>query len=238
MQTVDGNQSNLIRDQIAQLSEQVAQTAKAAKEKLDEMRTNTAKLRETPQSVQANSAVVRIQDNQYTHLVMRLTAVMADYQRHQSTNEAFYRAQAQRQIKIKYTNPDGTAIDDATAQQLAQQLMDNNMNSYVFQQSKDVLASIIETRNDIYRIEQSMRDLNQLFNDLAFLVNEQGELLDVILANVQQSISYVEAGRKELKKARKYQKRSRKKMICIVVCLIVVVIIFVVVIVVATKAKK
>lgn len=28
-----------------------------------------------------------------------------------------------RQIKIKYTNPNGTAIDDATAQQLTQQVL-------------------------------------------------------------------------------------------------------------------
>lgn len=48
------------------------------------------------------------------------------------------------------------------------------MTSYIFQQSKDVLATIIENRNDIYRIEMSMRNLNQIFNDLAFLVYEQG----------------------------------------------------------------
>lgn len=28
-----------------------------------------------------------------------------------------------RQIKIKYTNPDGSAIDDVTAQQLTQQVL-------------------------------------------------------------------------------------------------------------------
>ncbi|CAJ1044405.1 putative Syntaxin/SNARE domain containing protein, partial [Leishmania shawi] len=90
-------------------------------------------------------------------------------------------------------------------------------------QSKEVLASIIETRNDIYRIEQSMRELNQLFNDLALLVNEQGEIMDVILANVQRSIRYVEKGSAELKKGRKYQKKSRKKLICFVVCIGIIV---------------
>ncbi|KAK7196148.1 Qa-SNARE protein [Novymonas esmeraldas] len=223
MQTVDEARSKMLRGEIEELSRETGDAAKAAKDKLDVMSKNTAKLKETPDSVQAHSAVIRIEENQYMHLVMKLTMTMAEYQRHQSANEAFYKAQTQRQIKIKYTNSDGTAIDDSTAAQLAEQVMENNTSSYIFQQSKDVLASIIETRNDIYRIEQSMRDLNQLFNDLAFLVNEQGELMDVILANVQQSTRYVEKGRAELKKARKYQKKSCKKLICIVVCMVILV---------------
>ncbi|KPA85337.1 Qa-SNARE protein [Leptomonas pyrrhocoris] len=237
MQTVDEARSKVLRGEIDDLSRQTSDTAKAAKDKLDAMSKNTAKLKETPDSIAANSAIIRIEENQYTHLVLKLTVAMAEYQRHQAANEAFYKAQTQRQIKIKYTNPDGSAIDDATAAQLAEQVLENNTTSYIFQQSKDVLASIIETRNDIYRIEQSMRDLNQLFNDLAFLVNEQGELMDVILANVQQSTRYVEKGREELKKARKYQKKSRKKLICLIVCVCIVIALFVVVGVLAGTLK-
>ncbi|CAC9503515.1 Qa-SNARE protein [Leishmania infantum JPCM5] len=214
MQTVDEARSKALRGEIDELSRETGNAAKAAKEKLDAMSKNTAKLKSLPDSVHANSAIIRIEENQYTHLVLKLAMAMAEYQRQQSANEAYYKAQTQRQIKIKYTNPDGSAIDDSTAAQLAEQVMENDTSSYIFQQSKEVLASIIETRNDIYRIEQSMRDLNQLFNDLAFLVNEQGELMDVILANVQQSTRYVEKGRAALKKARRYQKKSRKKLRC------------------------
>ncbi|CBZ28518.1 Qa-SNARE protein [Leishmania mexicana MHOM/GT/2001/U1103] len=217
MQTVDEARSKALRSEIDELSRETGNAAKAAKEKLDAMSTSTAKLKSVPDSVQANSAIIRIEENQYMHLVLKLTMAMAEYQRQQSSNEAYYKAQTQRQIKIKYTNPDGSAIDDSTAAQLAEQVMENDTSSSIFQQSKEVLASIIETRNDIYRIEQSMRDLNQLFNDLAFLVKEQGELMDVILANVQQSTRYVEKGREALKKARRYQKKSRKKLRCRVV---------------------
>ncbi|KAG5498310.1 hypothetical protein JIQ42_03116 [Leishmania sp. Namibia] len=223
MQTVDEARSKALRDEIEELSRETSGVAKSAKDKLDAMSKNTAKLKKTPESVQANSAIIRIQENQYMHLVLKLTMTMTEYQRHQAANEAFYKEQTQRQIKIKYTNPDGSAIDDATAAQLAEQVMENNTSSYIFQQSKEVLAAIIETRNDIYRIEQAMRDLNQLFNDLAFLVNEQGELMDVILANIQRSTRYVEKSRAELKKSRKYQKKSLKKLICRAACVSVVI---------------
>ncbi|CAJ1029898.1 Syntaxin, putative [Leishmania shawi] len=182
MQTVDETRSKALRLEIDELSREASNAARAAKDKLDAMSRNTANLKKTPDSVHANSAVIRIEENQHMYLVVKLATIMAEYQRHQSANEAFYKAQTQRQIKIKYTNLDGSAIDDSIAAQLAEQVMENNTSSYIFQQSKEVLASIIETRNDIYRIEQSMRELNQLFNDLALLVNEQGEIMDVILA--------------------------------------------------------
>ncbi|KAG5474389.1 hypothetical protein LSCM1_03170 [Leishmania martiniquensis] len=237
MQTVDDARSKALRNAIEELSRETSNAAKAAKDKLDAMSKNTAKLKVTPESVQANSAIIRIEENQYMHLVRKLTMTMAEYQRHQSANEAFYKEQTRRQIKIKYTNPDGSAIDDTTAARLAEQVMENNTSSYIFQQSKEVLASIIETRNDIYRIEQSMRDLNQLFNDLAFLVNEQGELMDVILANIQRSTRYVEKSRAELKKSRKYQKKSRKKLICLIACGLTIVALFVLVGVLAGTIK-
>lgn len=237
--TIDETRSKMLRKDIEDLSQQVTEKAKAAKDSLDAMNKKTAELKETPESVQANSAIIRIEENQYAYLVAKLTSQMADYQRQQSANEALYKAQTQRQIKIKFTNPDGTqGVDDETAAQLAQQVMEDRMNSYVFQQSKDVLASVIETRNDIYKIEESMRNLNQLFNDLAFLVNEQGEIMDIILANVQAANRYVEAGRKELKKARKYQKKSRKKMCFLICCvIIIIVVLFVVMGVVAGTLK-
>ena len=71
-----------------------------------------------------------------------------------------------------------------------------------------------------------MRELNQLFSDLAVLVNEQGELMDQILSNVQTSVQYVEKGRDELQKAKKYGKKSRKKL-CWVMMVVFVIFLFI-----------
>ncbi|EPY23814.1 syntaxin 1B/2/3 [Strigomonas culicis] len=222
---VDPNRAKELRKEIEQLSITINDKAKQIKEFLDTLSKKTATLKETPESCAANPAVIKIQENQYNFLVYKFTNIMSDYAKQQGLNEGFYKAQTQRQLKIKYTNPDGTAIDDASAAQMAEQIFENRIdleNNYIFQQSKDVLASCIETRNDIYRIEQSMRTLNQLFNDLAFLVHEQGEVLDCILHNVNTATNYVEKGRKELKKGRKYQKKSRKTMVCLIICVVVV----------------
>ncbi|CAD2218877.1 syntaxin 1B/2/3 [Angomonas deanei] len=231
IQNVDDARAKVLRKEIDQFSVQINDKATEVKTFLDTLNKKTATLKETPESCAANPAVIRIQENQYNYLVYRFTALMAEYARQQTVNENFYKAQTQRQIKIKCSNPDGSTIDDAQAAALAEQILENQVSledNYIFQQSKSVLANVIETRNDIMRIEQSMRTLNQLFNDLAFLVHEQGELIDIVLNNVKQANNYVEQGRKELKKARKYQKKSKKKMFCLICCVVVIVVLIII----------
>ncbi|CUG88024.1 SNARE protein, putative [Bodo saltans] len=122
----------------------------------------------------------------------------------------------------KMREADGSTISAERAQELALEAIEQGTENAMFQQSKDTLARIIETRNDIYRIEQSMRELNQLFQDLAVLVNEQQEAMDNILVNVQNSVKYVEKGREELQKAKKYAKKGRKKFCWLLVVAFVV----------------
>ncbi|KEG14540.1 putative target SNARE [Trypanosoma grayi] len=227
MSTVDMVKCNAMRREAEELANQINDVAQTTTQSIEAMRKATEKLKETPEMESHFIGVIRIEENQRRYMLHRLTEAMEAYQRQQSSVEQRYRSQTERQIKIKYTNPDGSAIDDETAKELAQEVLANNTSSAIFQQSKDVLAQIIETRNDIYRIEQSMRSLNQLFNDLAFLVHEQGEIMDVILKNIENATRYVEAGRKELKKARKFQKRSRRKLCCIVLLVAAIVGLFV-----------
>lgn len=229
---IDPEKSLRLRKEIAQRSAEVTAQLKVGKEGLENLSQKTEELKKDPQSIGENSAVIRIQENFYFYLVRRLNQAMMEYQRKQSIHQEKYKAQTKRQIQIKYTKPDGTSIDDQTAQQLTEQVLANRMSDEIFQQSKNLLASITETRNDIYRIEQSIRDLNQIFNEMAILVNEQGGTMDIILMNLQTTSKYLEKGRRELKRGRKYQKKSRKKLYCMlacaaIACILVAVIIFV-----------
>lgn len=227
---IDPEKSLRLRKEIAQRSAEVSAQLKVGKEGLQNLSQKTEELKKDPQSRGENSAVIRIQENFYFYLIRRLNQAMMEYQRKQSIHQEKYKAQTKRQIQIKYTKPDGTSIDDQTAQQLTEQVLANRMSDEIFQQSKNLLASITETRNDIYRIEQSIRDLNQIFNEMAILVNEQGGMMDIILMNLQTTSKYLEKGRRELKRGRKYQKKSRKKLYCMLACASIAVILVAVII--------
>ncbi len=62
----------------------------------------------------------------------------------------------------------------------------------------------------LYRLEQSIQELHRLFLDMAILVEAQQELMDQIEHNVVTAASYIKQGAKELAKANKLQKKSRK----------------------------
>lgn len=223
MQTADLQKAAALGEEIETITHSVNGATKSVKDALEKMKKGTEKLKKDPETASANAAVIKIQENQHAHLLRTFLSVVNTYQQLQGENEKHYREQTQRRIKMRYTNEDGSTIDDARAAELAQEAIEFGTENAIFQQSKDTLAMIMENRNDIYKIEQNMRELNQLFHDLAVLVNEQGEVMNQILQNVEQANQYVEKGRKELAKAKKYHKKSRKKFCFIILGVAVVV---------------
>lgn len=226
MSAVDVKKGEAAQQEVEELMEKINNAAQTTSQLLERMKQETEKLKATPETESRFIGVIRIEENQRRYILFRLNQAMREYQKEQDLVKKMYRAQTERQIKIKYTNSDGSAIDDETAKELALEVLENNMTTSIFWQSRDVLDQIIETRNDIYRIEQSMRLLNQLFNDLAFLVHEQGEIMDVVQKNIENATRFVVTGRQELKKARKYQRRSRRKLCCLLLVLAAIVALF------------
>jgi t-SNARE complex subunit (syntaxin) len=209
-------ESAKLQSTIESMMDRISTIAQQVKTKLDAIQTATRKLGETPEKEANNAGVIKIRQNQHARLIKAFSDAMRDYQAKQAESEKKYQNTIGRQIKMKFS-ADGNPIDDAEAERLAQEAIQEGRAEQLFSQAGDVLQRAIETRNDIKRIEQSMHRLNALFQDLAILVHEQGELFDVILNNVERSTQYMEKGREELAKAKKYQKASRKKMCWILI---------------------
>ena len=81
---------------------------------------------------------------------------------------------------------------------------------------------IIERESEIRNIEQSVGELNELFRDVAHMVHEQGEQLDIISDNVQGVRDDTRAADRELITASKHQRNARNKMCCLLLILAVV----------------
>lgn len=77
---------------------------------------------------------------------------------------------------------------------------------------------------EIIRLEQSVLEIYELFQDLATLVELQSESLDVIETRISKARDYTERAEVELHSAEDYQKKSRSKM-CIMLVLLVIVLI-------------
>lgn len=70
-------------------------------------------------------------------------------------------------------------------------------------------------------------DINGIMKDVAHLVSEQGQQLDVIAENVENTVVDTQRADQELRTANRYQKQSRSKACCLLLILAVVLIIIV-----------
>ncbi|KAL2260984.1 hypothetical protein VTK26DRAFT_4830 [Humicola hyalothermophila] len=83
-------------------------------------------------------------------------------------------------------------------------------------------ALIIEREQEIRNIEQGVGDLNVLFQQVAQIVTEQGEVLDTIERNVEVVRDDTRGADRELRSAARYQKNARSKACCLLLILAVI----------------
>jgi len=81
---------------------------------------------------------------------------------------------------------------------------------------------IIERESEIRNIEQSVGELNELFRDVAHVIHQQGEQLDIISENVESTRDDTYAAHRELTSAARYQRNARNKLCCLLLILAVV----------------
>lgn len=93
-----------------------------------------------------------------------------------------------------------------------------------YKTAESTLGYIQNRHNDIVKLAQSIEELKQLFVDMAFLVSQQGELLDVVETNVNKAEKDIEKGVEEIVIAVKYQNKSRKKLYILLAIIIIILI--------------
>ncbi|CAG9793131.1 unnamed protein product [Diatraea saccharalis] len=96
---------------------------------------------------------------------------------------------------------------------------------------EDNTKMVTEREEEVNKIVRSIVDLNDIFKDLAHMVNEQGTVLDRIDYNIEQTQVQVYEGYKQLQKAERYQRKNRK-MHCIFILAVTIVVLVILLIIV------
>lgn len=196
-------------EELDELMDNVRRKANQVRNSLKKMDADIQQM--TPE--EAGSANGRMKKQQQAALSRKFVEVMTEYNDVQSKYQQKYRERVKRQFKI--VKPDATEEEvDA--------ILDNEKGDSIFAQqilspghaeAKQALEDIQDRHKDIIKLEKSIRELHELFQDMATLVMQQGEMIDRIEFNVMQSTDYVESAAVQLKSAQKYQSSARKKKI-------------------------
>ncbi|XP_058066779.1 syntaxin-1A isoform X4 [Anopheles bellator] len=210
------------KQELEDLMADIKKTANRVRGKLKGIEQNIEQEEQTSKS----NADLRIRKTQHSALSRKFVEVMTEYNRTQTDYRERCKGRIQRQLEIT-----GRATTNEELEEMLEQ-----GNSAVFtqgiimetQQAKQTLADIEARHADIIKLENSIRELHDMFMDMAMLVESQGEMVDRIEYHVETSRDYVATGQQDLVQAVKYMSKARKKKILIAVCLLITLIILVV----------
>ncbi|KAK0141216.1 Syntaxin-3 [Merluccius polli] len=164
------------------------------------------------------SADLRIRKSQHAILAKKFVEVMTKYNEAQMDFRDKSKGRIARQLEIT-----GKATTD---EELEEMLEGGNaavfsagiMESKINQQA---LNEIEARHKDIMRLESSIKELHDMFVDIAMLVENQGGMIDRIESNMDQSVGFVERAVADTKKAAKFQQEARRKQMMIFCCCVI-----------------
>ncbi|XP_052006142.1 syntaxin-3-like isoform X3 [Xyrauchen texanus] len=198
------------QDDLEALTNEIKKMANNARNKLKTIERNL----ET-EEMERVSADMRIRKSQHAILSRKFVDVMTKYSEAQVDFREKSKGRIQRQLEIT-----GKATTDEELEEMLE-----GGNAAVFTAgivdsgiSKQALSEIEARHKDIVRLESSIKELHDMFQDIAMLVESQGGMIERIENNMDQSVGFVERAVADTKKAAKYQQEARRKKMMIMLC--------------------
>ncbi|KAM6954461.1 syntaxin-2 [Aplochiton taeniatus] len=161
----------------------------------------------------------RIQKTQHMVLSRKFVEVMTLYNETQVSFRERSKGRIQRQLEIT-----GKMTSDEEIEDMLQSGNPSIFTSDIIsdcQTTRQALSEIESRHQDIVRLEGSIRELHNMFTDMAMLVETQGEMVNNIESNVSKAADYIVRAKEETKKAVRYQRKSRRKSILLAFALLI-----------------
>ncbi len=222
-----------LNSQIKPLLDSTNNSANWTKSMLKELKSQTAQMKE----MDPTNTEIRVRDNLLSTMTRKFVEVMKEYQQVQTNYRTQIVKKTKRQVEI--VKPDATpeevdaiVMSGGADQLIQQQILTGNANESVKQMYENVQSKY----NEVLAIEKSVQEIQQMFVDFALLVEQQGELLDSIEFQVQQTIEHVDEGNVQMEQAIQYRKNIVKCRIYL--CIILMTIVGIIVAILVTANSK
>ncbi|KAK0396322.1 hypothetical protein QR680_001671 [Steinernema hermaphroditum] len=192
--------------------------SKANRERLHEMK-------DSIKSLDATSSSDRIKQNQILHISKRLLDVLSAF----NDEQVRYREKCKDTIG-KFLDISGREMPEEDIDMAIEtgRIFDYTKGMLLANHDKQILYEDAKSRHeDIVRLENSIRELHEIFQDMAMLVESQGQIVDNIELNVGTAADFANKARVNVRKALTAQHGSHKKEILLFIfCVIFVLVAF------------
>ncbi|XP_062204560.1 syntaxin-132-like [Phragmites australis] len=205
---------------------EVTKVARLAKSKVQQLNKDNVANREKP-GFGKGSGVDRSRTTTTVALTKRLRERILEFQTLREEIQKEYREVVERRVfTVTGERADEETIDNLIETGDGEQLFQRAIQEQGRGRVLDTLQEIQERHDTVKEIEKKLLDLQQIFLDLAVLVEAQGEMLDNIETQVTSAGEHIQTGTNLLQKAKMLQKNTRKwTCIAIIILLIIVLVV-------------
>ncbi|KAL2085092.1 hypothetical protein ACEWY4_018412 [Coilia grayii] len=193
---------------IKQLANQVCSSLKGIQQSIEQ-----------EEGLRRSSADLRIRKTQHATLSRRFVCVMLEYNAVQSDYRQRCKTRILRQLEITGRNTTNDELENMLESEnpavfTTGVVMDSKM-------AVEAMNEIATRRDDIIKLESSIRELHHMFIDMAMLVENQGGLVNNIEWSVSSAQEFVEKAKEETKQAAVIRRGAHKKLLLIGGCVAV-----------------
>ncbi|XP_075859020.1 syntaxin-11 isoform X2 [Microcebus murinus] len=163
-----------------------------------------------------HSAVARIARAQYSALTLTFQRAMHEYNLAETKQRDNCKIRMQRQLEIMGKDVSGDQIEDMFEQGKWDVFSENLLADV--KGARAALNEIESRHRELLRLESRIRDVHDLFLQMAVLVEMQADTLNVIELNVQQTVDYTGQAKAQVRKAVQYKKKNPCRTLCCCCC--------------------
>ncbi|XP_041054338.1 syntaxin-1A-like [Carcharodon carcharias] len=198
------NPDEKTKEELEELMTDIKKTANKVRSKLKSIEQSI----EQEEGQNRSSADLRIRKTQHSTLSRKFVEVMSEYNGTQTDYRERCKGRIQRQLEITGRTTTNEELEDMLesgnpAIFTSGIIMDSNI-------TKQALNEIETRHHEIIKLENCIRELHDMFMDMAMLVESQGDVVNSIEQNVTNAADYVAQAKDSTKKAVNFQGTSRR----------------------------
>ncbi|XP_069625226.1 syntaxin-11 isoform X1 [Ranitomeya imitator] len=160
-----------------------------------------------------SSVIARVSKSQYITLTRAFQQAMVEYNEAEMVQRENCKIRIQRQLEIMGKDVSGNQIEDMIEHGKWDVFSENLLSDVKVARSA---LNEIETRHkELIKLETRIKEVHDLFLQMALLVEEQAETLNVVELNMEKVKDYVGAAKTQIKQAVEYKKKHPcRRMFC------------------------
>ncbi|XP_015694780.1 syntaxin-132-like [Oryza brachyantha] len=214
--------SKAIKRRMEKDIDEVGKITRNIKVKLEEMDRNNLENRKMP-GCGKGTGVDRSRMSMTVALKNRLKDRIKDFQNLRQTIQEEHRQVVGRMVfTVTGEQPSDQVIDHLIETGGSEQIFEKAIQGIGRGQIIATVQEIQERHDAVMEIEKRLLELQQIFNDMAVLVDAQGETLNDIEDQVHKAVDHLQGGNEALREAKSLQKKSRKCMFIAIIILLVI----------------